>query len=389
MPIAAEYFDGQSLKAHPALVELSPEQLTLDYAQQRKQYALTDKPIVEWHAPRLCITFADQTQLVISNPPSAWLQQLQTDRLERYIHQGRQLRVYWCLLLGIFALTLYTTVKWTIPLLTHASMAIIPTDYLDRFSQKISASAIKQIGEPSNLCESVQSTVRSTIEQQFLPDQHSQTLPISLHFRAGLGVNALALPDGSIILTDDLLYFVSSAQELYGIVAHEIGHVRERHSLHMLIQHSLLTFFWDAITGDLNSTAAFASTLPLVLQSTAYSRQFERAADDYAMALLQQKNIDTRYLANFFIRISEETAPQFKDKLKQAELSKHCEQSRSLEAIMASNLIINGDSKPADNAKPNDQAIDQHDSPLKRLIQMISTHPSDDERIQRILSQAQ
>ncbi len=384
MPISAQYFDGQSLTAHPAEVELSSEYLTIHYAQQRKQVDLQDKRICEWHAPRLCITFTeDQTQLVISHPPQAWLDQLQTDAIERYLHRGQHLRGYWLLLIGIFALALYATVKWTIPLMTYATMAITPTHYLDAFSKKISATALDQIGKPSALCTSIQNTVRTTIEQQFLPDQHNQTLPISVHFRSDLGVNALALPDGSIILTDDLLYFVTNAQELYGIVGHEIGHVRERHSLHMLIQQTLLTFFWDAITGDLSGTAGFASALPLILQSTAYSRHFERAADDYAITLLQQRNIDTRYLANFFGRMSAKIAPQFKEKLKQAAFSKNCEQNRSLETITASNLI------PIDNTKPNVTSAEKPQALLKKFTQLITSHPSDDERIKHILFYAQ
>jgi Zn-dependent protease with chaperone function len=370
------------------VVELNAAHLTINYAQQRKQYALTDKRIAEWHAPRFCITFADQTQLVISNPPPAWLHQLQSDRLERYFHQVQRLRGYWFLLVGIFAVTLYASVKWTIPFLTDATMAMTPSNYLDTFSKTISASALKEIGEPSELCASVQHAVRTSIEQQFLPDQLNQALPISLHFRADLGVNAFALPDGSIILTDDLLYFVTSTQELYSIVAHEMGHVRERHSLHMLIQHTLLTFFWDAITGDLSGTAAFASALPLILQGAAYSRQFERAADDYAMALLQKNNIDTRYLADFFIRMGAETPPQFKDRLKQAVLSKQCEQTRSLDAITASNLLASSDTKLVTDAQPNAQSTNQDGPYWKKLLHMLSTHPSDDERIQRILSQA-
>jgi Zn-dependent protease with chaperone function len=380
MPIPARYFDGRSLTAHAALVQLDAQQLTIEYAQQTRHYSLSAKRVCEWHAPRLSITFADKTQLDILHPPPAWLHQLQNDSIERALTQWQQHRGYWLALAAMLTLALYATAKWTIPLLTYAVIAITPDDYLNRFSQTISAQVMEKIGEPSALCASVQNNVRQAIRQNFLPDQTLQALPITLHFRSDLGVNALALPDGSIILTDELLYFVHSPEELYGIVGHEIGHVRERHTLHMLVQQTLLTFFWDTITGDLSGTAAFASTLPLILQSTAYSRRFERAADDYAIGLMQQHHIDTHYLADFFIRMGTKETAEFKDKLKQAALKQDCEKTRSLQDITADNRII-------PNNTTTDDDKDEKNRPLwDKINNLLASHPSDEERIARIMS---
>ena len=53
-----------------------------------------------------------------------------------------------------------------------------------------------------------------------------------LELRSGeaLGANALALPSGIVIMTDDLVALAKSDDEIGAVMAHELGHVRGRHA---------------------------------------------------------------------------------------------------------------------------------------------------------------
>ena len=50
-----------------------------------------------------------------------------------------------------------------------------------------------------------------------------------------LGPNALALPGGPIIITDDLVELLKD-DDLILVIAHEIAHIKERHSLQQIVE---------------------------------------------------------------------------------------------------------------------------------------------------------
>ena len=62
--------------------------------------------------------------------------------------------------------------------------------------------------------------------------------PYRLEFRASpaLGPNAFALPSGIIVMTDELVRLARNDQEVLGVLAHELGHVRHRHVMRRLLR---------------------------------------------------------------------------------------------------------------------------------------------------------
>lgn len=123
----------------------------------------------------------------------------------------------------------------------------------------------------------------------------------TLHFRSGpLGANAFALPGGEIVVTDGLVGLAQSDAELLGVLAHELGHLRERHALRGLIQASVVGMLVAVWLGDVGS---FATALPAFVVEAKYSRDFEREADRYAAELLEANGHDARALADLLARL--------------------------------------------------------------------------------------
>jgi predicted Zn-dependent protease len=124
----------------------------------------------------------------------------------------------------------------------------------------------------------------------------------SLHFRhaPSLGANAFALPGGEIVLTDALVELAASEDELLGVVAHELGHLRERHALRRLIQSSAVGFVVAMWLGDVT---ALGTGLPAAVLEAKYSRDFEREADAFAAEVLRANGLDTRPLADLLDRL--------------------------------------------------------------------------------------
>jgi Zn-dependent protease with chaperone function len=131
-----------------------------------------------------------------------------------------------------------------------------------------------------------------------------------LEFRAGnkIGANAFALPSGIIVITDELVNLAKDDGELVAVFAHEIGHLRQRHSLRRLLQNSATAILVIAVTGDVGSVASLSAALPTLLVESKYSRDFESEADDFAIDLLQRRGIPTESFAVILLRMEQQAA---------------------------------------------------------------------------------
>lgn len=121
-----------------------------------------------------------------------------------------------------------------------------------------------------------------------------------------MGPNALALPDGTIVITDQLVHAIYDSPALKpdeqkaalgGVLSHEIGHIEQRHSVRVLARSSLTAAASAAVLGDFSAVAA---GLPAVLSNMRFSREMETQADSYAIAVLARKGWSTEPLAKTF-----------------------------------------------------------------------------------------
>lgn len=113
---------------------------------------------------------------------------------------------------------------------------------------------------------------------------------VTLVFRGGgyIGPNALALPGGTVLVTDELLKLMDNDDGIAAVLAHELGHVSQRHSMRTVLQSSVIALASMAVFGDAASVTGIAVTLPTALVHSGYSRDFEREADQFAYELLRQ-----------------------------------------------------------------------------------------------------
>lgn len=121
-----------------------------------------------------------------------------------------------------------------------------------------------------------------------------------------LGANALALPSGILVFTDEMVELAKDDRELIGILGHELGHVEYRHGMRHVLQNSALALALIMITGDAGSASSLAAALPTLLAQAKYSRQFETEADDFSVTFMQQQGLDASYTANILQRLGDE-----------------------------------------------------------------------------------
>lgn len=126
-------------------------------------------------------------------------------------------------------------------------------------------------------------------------------------------VNAFALPGGSIFIHSALLEKADSAEEVAGVLAHEMAHVIHRHGTQLMVRRIGLYVLVGAVFGDTQGLIAALADQGGFLLSQKFSRDFERQADETGFELLVKAGIDPRGMLTFFRRIQEIQEEQMSD----------------------------------------------------------------------------
>jgi Zn-dependent protease with chaperone function len=109
-------------------------------------------------------------------------------------------------------------------------------------------------------------------------------------------VNAVALPGGYILIFNDLIGEARSPDELAGVLAHEIGHVRHRDTITALVRQLGLSVVLGGFNGQVGGTLNG-------LLALSYSRDAEREADQYSIDTLRAANVSPIPTATFFAKL--------------------------------------------------------------------------------------
>jgi predicted Zn-dependent protease len=116
--------------------------------------------------------------------------------------------------------------------------------------------------------------------------------------------NAFALPDNSIIVTDELIALAEHPDEVTGVLAHEIGHIAHRHVMTNVVRNIGVGVFFDVVFGGagVGQAVAIAS---VNLAALRYGRDDETEADESGFDYLDRAGLNPAAVARFFDRIAE------------------------------------------------------------------------------------
>jgi Zn-dependent protease with chaperone function len=114
--------------------------------------------------------------------------------------------------------------------------------------------------------------------------------------------NAFAVPGERIVVLSRLLERMESPDELAGVLAHEMGHVRERHGMQSLVEHVGLEAILSLAFGG-GGVGNIGGGGGGLLIGLAYGRRLEREADRIGLETLRAAGLRTDGLVAFFARM--------------------------------------------------------------------------------------
>ena len=128
-------------------------------------------------------------------------------------------------------------------------------------------------------------------------------------------VNAFAIPGGFIGINSGLILLTENEAQLAGVVAHEISHVKLRHSAEMIANSSMNSIpMWIGIMAGIfagNAESSMAAMRLGIGQSAQKNinliRENEIEADDYGIEIMTRSNYDLKEMANLFKNMGQAT----------------------------------------------------------------------------------
>lgn len=208
----------------------------------------------------------------------------------------------------VVAVLVWGGTVYGIPATSNIIAHQLPQDTLDTVADETLTILDKTHFSPSELSEERQ----AQLQQHFAPVLADFSgLPLKVLFRKGgdnIGANAFALPDGTMIFTDEIVALAKSDDELVAVLAHEVGHVALRHSLRATIQNAVLGFLYVTLVGDGSAVSDLLVGLPVLVTTLSYSRDHETEADKFSAQYLDQAGIERKHFVTLMRRLGESAA---------------------------------------------------------------------------------
>jgi len=129
-----------------------------------------------------------------------------------------------------------------------------------------------------------------------------------LHFRhsPAIGPNAFALAGNDVVLLDDMVDFANDPDILLAVLAHELGHVVNRHAMRQIMRSVVFTVGVSVAIGADDSIVEEMASLGGSFILAEYAREFELEADQVSTDMLAKTGRDPLALAVFFEQLQDE-----------------------------------------------------------------------------------
>jgi Zn-dependent protease with chaperone function len=293
--ISANYFDGRSARLHPVQLQVDAGMLLVNAPDVERSYPLGAVALSEpFAAAPAVLRFGDGASCEVAGDGRRQLLDALGYRKSAVVRW--QARWPAALLALVMLVVLLALLYFRgLPAAAERLAAALPPS-VDIQVGKAALASMEERGllEPSRLSDERIAEVEALLPR-VLPAHPRVPIRLLVRNSTRLGANALALPDGTIVVTDWMVRLVQTREnrldaagkdQLAAVLAHEVGHIEHRHAARAMTGSSLMAALSAALFGDFSAVAA---GLPAVLSQMQYSRAMELDADDYAVAVLRRQ----------------------------------------------------------------------------------------------------
>jgi beta-barrel assembly-enhancing protease len=194
--------------------------------------------------------------------------------------------------IGSIAAALWLTWAYLIPAAAGALANTIPVEWEERLGKSVESGFLSESGE----CTAPDA--KRAIEE--IVQRLDRAKPSAYKFQVRISnskeVNAFAAPGGHIVVLRGLMEAANSPEEVAGVLAHEMEHVRQRHVTRGLFRQLTLSALAGMIFGDAGALGSVVQGLG----SLKFQREDEASADREGMRNLAAADLDPKAMIDFF-----------------------------------------------------------------------------------------
>ena len=301
----AHYLDGRTATRHRVTLTISPAALQIampDGSSKQWPYGEIRQTQGTYRGEPVRLEFGPEPAEAVVVASRALLTEVHTaaPALAQHFHNPswRQTRLAWTLGAGLgVILMLIGLYRWGIPGIASAATPSGPTTWEESLGRKI----VEQLAPETQQCRDPNRLRKIDEVVQTLAATHpSSPYRITLSVVDNPGINAFAAPGGQLVILRGLLEQTTSAEQLAGVLAHELQHVYLRHSTRAILEQTAGTLLLTAVSGDLSGGLAWGLQGAQTMGSLHYSRTHEEEADIEGLRMMQAAHLDPAAVIAFY-----------------------------------------------------------------------------------------
>ena len=315
------------------------------------------------------INFADGSQFETNDNAAVdeMVNKLANDPMHGLAHKLESAKGF--ILFTIVAVVLFgwLFVQYGIPAMSKQIAEWLPDEASQYMGQGVLEAMDKSWFSPSELNQQRQDELRNLFNSLRKNIEGSENYKIEFRLGGKIRANAFALPNGTIVFTDELINLAEDDMEIASVMLHEIGHLKRKHSLRATIQQFSLAMFVMVITGDVSTSSSIITAIPIMLVESGFSQKMETEADSYSLDYMKEHSINPNYFAIMMEKLEASYRPEYITCIEKLGKSKNTNKAQMVKCI-------------TDAVKLNKE---ENGKAGKSTLDYFSTHPSSEERVER------
>jgi Zn-dependent protease with chaperone function len=313
--ISAAYFDGQTSASKMVVLSVDGSDLLIRGGAGEMRWPLREVQVSErlGNTPRL-ITCAEGGHCEVNDQAGLERLLVQAGAGRGWL-DGLQHSLPWALAAVVLIVVAFAgAYRYVLPWGAEILAMRVPDVVLQKMGDSTLETLDRFMLKPSKLDAARQQELSDAYARLRQPSLAQLKYRIVFRSSPGMGANAFALPDGSIVMLDELVALTKDDNEIIAVLAHERGHIERRHAMRMVLQSSVVGLVLAWYVGDVSGLLA---TAPAIIMQAKYSRDMEREADEYAERTMQANGLSPCLLASILDKLEASHIAK-KEKEKQA-----------------------------------------------------------------------
>src|SRR5712671_153962 len=299
----AIYFDGSSSRRRLVTLEFNDRLEIREYEHTLAAWSYADVRLADSPSGTLrvtCLTAPGLARLEIRDAAVAAELTARCAQLDENIpgRHGIARIVGWSLAATV---SIVAVVLFGVPLAADRLTPLVPQAFERRLGDVAEAQVKTLFG--GKVCDNAAGQAAFTKLVTAIRESAGLDTSIQSQVLASPVPNAFALPGGKVYLFDGLLAKAGNADEIAGVLAHEMGHLRHRDGTRNLIYNGGTSFLIGLLFGDITGSGAliFASRS---LVTASYSREAEQNADTFAIDAMHRLGRSPKPMGELMFRVT-------------------------------------------------------------------------------------